>query len=187
MRGLKLWFWRSFLPTRIPLEDYREAIPERVRAEIDSAAGLFDRVEVWTPKGNTFFDRVLNLPANVGQAWWAVPFVLGHVVAKDPLAVGFAGDGMSPLVQWGDEIPSFAEIIRFVIREKAKWLAAMWLLPALVALSVITGAWFGAINSGLFGLIFAAVGALLADLLLILFIGIGIAAISALMRILRKR
>ena len=139
LTGKDYKLWRSFLPTIRDLDAYRyDNVPTEALEAIATAQRLncFDRIEVWTPEGNSFLGLVARKLEVARDR-------LGELSSKiDPMAVGIALDYNGrehyfQIVRWGESLLPLKEIRQHVrlVNWKARFLGLV--LPLLLAVFAV--------------------------------------------------
>jgi len=133
--------WRGFLPTTYRLIEYRfDEIPVESLEAISVAQqlGCFDRIEIWTPEGNSFFGYLAR-KIDVAREKLAE-------LAKDidPMAVGVVvgPDGVEhffQLVRWGEALLPLNKIKRHVRSVQWRLRLLFKILPTLLGCALLAG------------------------------------------------
>lgn len=117
MTGGDLVLWQRFLPTRYgSLRQYSYDLPPTEALELMKTAtrlDCFDRIELWTPEGNTFLGRIAKHKRDVKTK-------LEDLANRiDPMAVGVISDVAGrehyfQIARWGEALKPVTEIRRYV-------------------------------------------------------------------------
>lgn len=111
--GFDFNVWAKFLPTRSSIKKYTyDSVPFDVLRHIFDAKSLqiFDKIEIWTPEGNTASGRIERMTT------WGVD----SKKVVDPMAVGVIttrGDGVRhyfSIARWGESLEPFEKIKAYV-------------------------------------------------------------------------
>lgn len=148
--GPRLRTWRKFLPSTCDRADFDfDAVPEKALDEIIQANSMqcFDRIEIWTPEGNSFL-------ALVSRRLDVAKDKLGKLMAKlDPMAVGVIEDVEGrkhyfPIARWGESLLPYKSIKRHVRRVHGSAWALFGLVPVLAVVAVLAAYYNGIVNFG---------------------------------------
>lgn len=144
LKGRTFKLWKQFLPTTVrDFRNYRfDSPPDEALDAIQTAKdlGCFDRIEIWTPEGNSFLGLVAR---KVGAAQDKLAELGSRI---DPMAVGVVTDRNGKeqffqIVRWGESLKDIKAIKRHVA--SVNWRARL-LFILLPLLGLFTGmtAWY---------------------------------------------
>lgn len=169
--GKELKTWQRFLPTVTSRGSFTfdEVSEEALDAIIEAREfECFDRIDVWTPEGNTF----LGIVASTVDA--AQEKVNKLVASIDPMAVGVIcdADGTEhyyPIARWGESLLPFKDIKRQVGRTRTKLRLVFGVLPFILFMLGVSAFYNGIVNYGYGQMV---LGSLIAILISFLVLGV---------------
>ncbi len=154
LTGSTLRHWRKFLPTTNAPQDYQfNMVPAKVLELMAFAreCKVFDRLEVWSPEGSSYRDRITNdLKVGVdklGTVWDE------HI---DPMLVGViehnGRDHIFAIARWAEADISYEQVMTTNYARDAAVIGTKIVLPAALLLALYLllsfAAGFGAIALG---------------------------------------